>query len=187
MRTLISDRPRRRWFWLGFGAVVLVALVALVAVLALPAWRLPENAPLARMYRTEADLAVLVKALDTYHAAYGVYPPAGLGGLRLATDYLSRTGHYMPTGPTPDGWGHPYVYVPNGSYGESCSQALRGERGYFAMDSYQVYSLGADGAAGLTDPEKRRDNITSWDRAKSWRPVYKALNAAYMKARRVKP
>lgn len=172
-----------------FAAVLLVAAgsLAVLAVLLIPAWRLPQDAPLAQMYRTEADLTVLVKALDTYRAGQGGYPPAGPEGLRMATDYLSKTGHYMPQGPPTDGWDRPFVYVPSEAYAAPGSVALSGAAGYFAPSTYQVYSLGADGAAGLRVEAERADNITSWESVKPWRTVYRKLNADFMAARRVNP
>ncbi|MBI5095780.1 MAG: type II secretion system protein GspG [Candidatus Hydrogenedentes bacterium] len=160
-------------------AVAVVSVAALALMILIPAWRLPQDAPLARMYRTEADLAVLVKALDTYHAARGVYPPGGAGGLRMATDFLSRTGHYLPEGPPTDGWDRPFVYVPGDAYAAPESQALHRAEVYYAPHTYQVYSLGADGAAGIGDVAQQQDNITSWDSAKPWRSTYQRLNADY--------
>jgi hypothetical protein len=135
------------------------------------------------MYRTEADLTALIKAVDTYRAEEGAYPPAGPEGLRMATDFLSRKGHYLPDGPPPDGWDRPFVYVPSSAYAAPNSQALRHGNAYYAPDTYQLYSAGADGANGLDDTEKQRDNIGNWDSAKSWRTDYFKLNSDYMTQR----
>jgi len=153
---------------MGFIAVVCAALLAAM----LSSLRIPKDAPRPRMYRTEADLAALVKALEVYREAYGAYPPRGAAGLRLATDHLSRNADYLPDGPPPDAWGRPYCYVPHTEYAEPGSGALRMDEEFAAPDTYQVYSAGADGDPGLESAEARRDNICNWDPDKSWRAVY---------------
>ncbi len=165
-----SERKR------GCLYVALVAagiLVALAAVYTLAALRMPQDAPLARMYRTEADIAFLAHAVEAYRAETGAYPPAGRDGLQLATKRLSRAADYVPDGPPPDAWGHPYIYVPNTQYAEPGSQAMRCGGGYCAPDTFQIYSMGSDGDAGLDDTARQSDNITSWDSAKSWRAAYR--------------
>ena len=155
------------------GAAALYCIVAL---------RLPEDAPLARMYRTEADLAALAKAVNLYCESYGAYPPGGTDGLRLATDHLSRNAAYFPSGPPNDAWAEPFVYVPNREYGETKAQALRRDGTFFAPETYQLYSMGAD-----RDPARQTDNITSWDAAKSWRAKYRELNKRYFDDKRNNP
>ncbi|HIJ74679.1 MAG TPA: hypothetical protein HPP83_11320, partial [Candidatus Hydrogenedentes bacterium] len=87
----------RRCVRLGAAASAGV-LVAVVTVFVVASRRIPEDAPIARMYRTEAGLTALAKAIETYRDAHGAYPPAGIEGLRLATDYLSRDADYFPDG-----------------------------------------------------------------------------------------
>jgi len=141
--------------------------------------RLPKDAPLARMYRCEADLAFLIKAVDHYRELKGAYPPAGAGGLAEATRLLSSKANYLPDGPPPDAWGHPYHYVPHTQYDQSQWLAQRCGEGFCAPGTYQIYSGGADG-----DPAKQDDNICSWDSSKAWRIVYREANKAFMKSRR---
>jgi len=161
----------------GTGLLVVLAVYFIVAV------RLPEDAPLARMYRTEADLAGLAKAVDTYFRDHGGYPPAGPEGLRAATDNLSRNANYFPHGPPPDAWGRPYHYVPHAAY-EADPTALKAGGAHCAPDSYQLYSAGADGEAGIDEPGRRRDNICTWDETRSWRAVYGESNREFMHHRK---
>ena len=177
---MASDRERRRRGCLVLAFLGGTCLLVLLAGYLIVAVRLQQDAPLARMYRTEADLAGLVKAVDAYFRDHGQYPPAGPEGLRLATDHLSRKANYFPHGPTPDAWGRPYHYVPHTAY-DADPAALRDQRGYGAPDSYQLYSMGADGDAGVDDPEKQGDNICSWEEGRSWRAAYRARNKDFMR------
>ncbi len=157
----------------------MVCVVGVTVAYVVAARRLPADAPLARMYRTEADLALLVTAVESYFNAHRRYPPAGPEGLRIATDHLSKTVDYLPDGPPLDAWGQPYCYAPHTAYRKTGAGALRGDDGYYAAETYQIYSLGADRDPGIDDPVKRQDNISSWDASKSWRTVYHARNKAF--------
>ena len=145
--------------------------------------RLPKDAPLARMYRCEADLAFLAKAVDHYHEVHGTYPPAGTEGLAEATRLLSAKANYLPDGPPLDAWDHPYHYVPHTQYDDPQWQALRCGETFCAPGTYQLYSDGGDGDAGMGDAAKQADNICNWDAAKTWRTVYREANKAYMASR----
>lgn len=145
---------------------------------------LPDDAPAARMYRAEADIAALARAVDAYYQQHGVYPPAGEAGLRLAIETISGRAPYFAGGPPPDPWGRPYRYVPHTQYGDPNSGALESLDGYFAPTGYQIYSDGADGAPGLERPEGQHDNICNWDAAKSWRPLYREMTEQYLADRR---
>ena len=175
---------RRRGLAILFLAVSGAIAVAAIALISL---RMPEDAPLARMYRTEADLAGLARALDGYHAEHGQYPPAGAEGLRMATEHLSKIAAYFPGGPPPDGWDRPYCYVPAAQYDDAEAGALRAEGGFCAPGAYQLYSLGADGAAGVDREADREDNISNWDRTRPWRKVYREINKAFMRERKARP
>jgi hypothetical protein len=159
-----------------FGGLALFSVTGAYIIASIS---VPKNSPMARMYRTEADLASLVTAVRTYRQDLGEYPPAGPEGLRMATDYLSRIGNYLPAGPPLDGWDQAFVYVPSGAYAEAGSMALEKGGVYFAPDSFQLYSVGMDGDPGLHDPYKQRDNITSWDSAKDWRSLYRERHRKY--------
>lgn len=151
------------------GVGLLVAAIA--AFLIIPSLTRDSESPIARMYRTEADLASLVNAIDMYFEAKGVYPPPGEVGLAVALDHISQSVNYFPDGPPVDGWGRTFHYVPSFAYPTKNSGALANSA-YFAPDSYQLYSLGQDGDDGRTNPAARADNITSWDEDRPWRSVY---------------
>lgn len=128
------------------------------------------------MYRTESDLIYLRNAIESYRAKEGAYPPAGPRGLREAVERLSGAARYLPDGPPCDAWGRPYCYVPNTQYAQPGSRALGMGGAYAAPDTFQVYSVGADGDAGLDNPALQKDNITCWEAAKPWRPVYRQMD-----------
>ncbi len=143
-----------------------VAGVFLLAFLALYVYRtasIPADSPIARMYRTEADLAMLGNALDHYRSEYGRYPQPGAEGLAAATEFLSETGNYLPGGPPSDGWGRPYVYAT-------------------AQDSARVYSLGADGINGREGIPGSPDDIGADGASRSYRTHYRALQREFMQA-----
>ncbi len=178
-----SESRRRLWKVLLFLTAGMGVVVGGVYVIV--AMRLPEEAPLARMYRTEASLTALARAIDGYRIAKGAWPPPGPEGLKMATDHLSREAGYLPDGPPSDAWGRPFVYVPSDAYAAPGSRALpNAEGGYCAPDSYQVYSMGADGDPGLEQPAAAEDNIVRWDDSRPWRALYRVLNDAFMAERR---
>lgn len=155
-------------------ATVAVGLSFLVMSIAVP-----ENSPLAQMYRTEAALALLINAIETYRADLGDFPPPGQEGLRLATRHLSRHVNYVTDEQSLDAWGRPFVYVPARAYTESDSPAIRDGIAFFAPDTYQLYSVGIDGDAGLESAAKRADNIVSWDDRRTWRERYRKLHQEF--------
>lgn len=134
---------------------------------------IPNGSPRAMMNRTEAALTLLVNAVELYKTDFGAYPPAGQAGLRLATKHLSRNVNYVPGDESLDAWGRPFVYVPAPDYAKPGSGALDNKGPYFAPDTYQLYSIGSDGDGGVDWIENRADNITSWDKARSWRETYR--------------
>jgi type II secretion system (T2SS) protein G len=176
----------KRWGCTTFCVVAVGGAVALYAYV-LYTSRVPADWPLPSMYRTEADLRVLVKAVEQYHSDLGVYPPAGLVGLRRATDHLSRVGNYMPAGPPGDGWGREYAYVPHLDYDRVESPALRDTTGIYAPGAYQIYSAGRDGDPGAEDASAQVDNITSWDLGtRPWRAHYRAAQDEVYRESRAK-
>ncbi len=140
----------------------------------------PEDSPRARMFRTEADLRALKTAIETYHNEYGAYPPGGPKGLQKAINFLSRHVNYLPDGGPGDAWGNPFHYVPASQYDLPDSGALRGDHGWYAPDTYQLYSPGMDGYPGFEETLKQRDNITSWDENRSWRDLYSQRQRKYL-------
>ena len=154
--------------------VVGLLAVAIAALLITPSLMRDSDSPIARMYRTEADLASLANAIDAYFEAKGVYPPPGGVGLAVALEHISQSVDYFPDGPPLDGWGRPFHYVPSFAYPTHDSGALK-DGTYLAPETYQLYSLGQDGDAGRTNPAARADNITSWDSDRPWRSLYGKL------------
>ena len=163
-------------FLLSGCTIILVTAFLIVSV------RMPNDAPLARMYRTEADLRALSTSIRAYVDAHGVYPPQGAAGLQSATACISHKADYFPQGPPLDGWGRPFCYVSHTDYQREGSGAIMQQGMYLAPDTYQLYSCGADGDSGLDDIAARRDNICSWDPAKTWRTVYHELQTTYYAA-----
>jgi hypothetical protein len=165
---LTSNRLKR-----GCAVAVVGGLAALGATL-LYALRIPSDAPLPRMYRTEVMLSGLVRAVEVYQREHGAYPPPGADGLLLVTAYDPA----YPAGPPVDAWDHPFQYVPAAAYEAAPELARRGEEGYYSAETFQLYSLGADGVAGGPDS----DDITSWDSGRTWRAHYERLHRDYMSA-----
>jgi len=168
-----------------------LALGVVVAVLAMLGYiqyarSVPADSPLARMYRTEADLTSLVKAVETYHALYGVYPPGGRDGLQKACAALSRRANYLPDGPPPDGWNRPFRYVPSTEYDFPGSPTVRQDGQPYAPGAYQIYSMGSTAGPDSNAPDTRRGFITSWDKEKTWRPSYNELQKQYLLERKVR-
>ncbi len=168
------------------AVVLCVFCLILLAFYLVLSFRLPEDAPLARMYRTEADIAFLKKAVENYYKIKGSYPRAGQEGLNEAARLLSANANYLPGGAPPDAWGHEYCYVPHESYGDPQWHALSVNGVYCEGGTYQVYSAGMDGDPGVEDLSKRADNITAWDESKSWRPVYRAANKSFLRNRKAR-
>ena len=164
---------QRRW---RTGCFLAAAPLALLA-----AWwlarslALPNDSPLARMYRTETILTVLANAVDAYHAEYGTYPGPGRPGLDAAINLLATKANYLPGGTPYDAWGRPYRYIPSTAYNAPGSEALRCGQDFCQPETYQLYSAGADGHPGVDDDATRVDNITSWEPDKPWRAVYHAM------------
>ena len=168
-----------RWRKLASVFLFLVAgAAALAAVFLAASLKMPYDAPLARMYRTEADIASLARAVELYKEARGEYPPPGLDGLRQATDFVSGARGFFPDGPTPDAWGRPYKYVAHTDYANPDWGAQRCGGSFCAPNEFQIYSAGADGEAGTPD------DILGWDQSRPWRPVYNLMNEDFMRNRK---
>ncbi|MCC6793773.1 MAG: type II secretion system protein GspG [Candidatus Hydrogenedentes bacterium] len=161
--------------------LVLIGMCVFGVVLGFIAYSvsIPAGSPKARMSRTEAELTLLKTALDTYKTDHGVYPPAGQSGLRMATKHLSRNVNYITEEETRDGWDQPFVYAPSAAYATEGSGALEVDGKHFAPDTYQLYSIGMDGDAGLNATDKRADNITSWEPDHPWRKTYQRRHQDY--------
>jgi len=179
-RNLLSRRPI-------VTVSVLLTLCAVGFVL-LQLWlgsRLPLDSPLPMMFRTEAQMQSLLTAIDKYENMYGRYPVSGGEGIEAAVDALNTTVTYLTEIPR-DAWGRPFVYVRADDYSTDSLGGVHdpGTGEFFNPDSYQLYSLGMDGArereTDSTDPfSPNLDNINNWDRKRSWRKVYHRLQQEY--------
>lgn len=150
------------------GMLLALPVLVVAAAVLVYFWqraRMPEDAPLARMYRTEADLAVLVKAVDAYRESETTYPPPGPEGLAIAVEYLSRNTAFFPEGPPRDAWGRQFMYHPDRSAAERVGASPEAP--------YVLYSVGSDGQPGTVD------DITNWLSNRPWRTVYEARQRAY--------
>ena len=158
------------WALLVSGAFLLVAV-------GISMWRssqMPEEAPLARMYRAETDLTALGRAVEAYHREHGTYPPPGTEGLVVAIETVSRHADYYGGGPMLDPWERPYVYLPHTAYDELESLALVDADGSYRFpETFQLYSRGASGEAAIDD------TIVFRDTDRPWRDAYKELHHAY--------
>ncbi len=161
----------------GLLIAVAAGVAAVAAVLfAFLAGNMPPDAPLARMYRTEGVVRQAVAAITAYRAQHGVYPRAGAEGLHAA---WRMAGQPALPGPV-DAWDQPLVYLPHDAYTTSGLPVMPCDGGPCAPQTFQVYSVGADGDPGLYDPERRVDNITGWDAAPVWREAYQARHKTFM-------
>lgn len=133
---IMTGNPGRgeRGFTLIEVLVVIVILSILAAVI-IP--RVMDQPDQARVTRARQDVSSLVTALNIYRLDNFTYPSTDQGldaliqkpaGLPAAPNW--KQGGYVDRLPT-DPWGSPYQYLSPGLHGE-----------------IDVYSLGADGAAG---------------------------------------
>ena len=171
------SRTKKRLFFLVYGSIIL--FLSVIVSFAIVSIARPAESPWPSMLRSEADLRALKTAIETYQAEYAAYPPPGPEGLGMAMAFLSRNVQYHAGGAPADGWGHAFRYVPAYAYAEEGSPALQGDDGFFAPDTYQLYSPGMDGNPGFEETLKQRDNITSWDGDRSWRALYSERQKKY--------
>lgn len=109
----------------GFSLIellIVVAIIGIIAGIAVP--QLMDAMDRARQRRSMADMRNIATANGTMRIDTGSYA-AALADLQL--------NGYMQVTPANDGWGNPYVYVPQ-------------------PDRYELESLGSDGAGGPAPP-----------------------------------
>ena len=176
MPPITTSNSRR----LALGCVVAGAALAAVGIgsvlFVFLAGNMPPDAPLPRMYRTETTLRQAAAALELYRTHHGAYPDLGWGGLRAAWRLAEGPARPDPT----DAWQQPLVYIPHGAYATPGLPVMLCDGAPCAPGTFQLYSVGADGDAGLGDPERQVDNITSWEDVPAWREHYQALHEAFM-------
>lgn len=129
--------------------MVVMAILGVLAAVIIP--RVVGRSEDARRARAVSDIEALGTALDMYAADSGRYPTSeqGLDALRSrpTTPPLPRAwaGPYLKKALAPDPWGSPYLYT---SPGEN------------NPETYDLYSLGADGRPGGVGNDS---DITNWE------------------------
>lgn len=137
---------------LGFTLVeLLVVMIILVVLASVIIPRVASRAEQSRRAKAVADIANLETALRMYAADNGGPPSTeqGLQALRIEPS--------LP--PLPRNWSGPYLEKPLGTdpWGSDYVYLCPGE---VNQDSFDLYSLGADGQEGGEDWDA---DITNWD------------------------
>ena len=122
----------------GFTLVELMVVIVIIGLLATVVMiNVMPSQDRAMVEKARADVSVLEQAVETYRLENLVYPRTeqGLDALLRAPAGLARPERYRKGGyirrlPT-DPWGNPYQYRQPGEHG-----------------AFDIYSFGADGAAG---------------------------------------
>jgi general secretion pathway protein G len=138
MKSSPSRRPRR-----GFTLVeVLLVLVILVIIVSLAATNYISAQKRAYKKAAEAEIGLLSQPLDMYYLDLNCYPTSdqGLEALRTppadAANSQKWQGPYLKNNVPLDPWENPYRYVAPGQRNP---------------DSYDLWSMGPDGADGTDD------------------------------------
>ena len=134
----------------GFTLVELMVVIVIIGLLATVVMiNVMPSQDRAMVEKARADVSVLEQAVETYRLENLVYPRTeqGLDALLRAPAGLARPERYRKGGyvrrlPT-DPWGNPYQYRQPGEHG-----------------AFDIYSFGADGAAG---GEEDNTDIGNWN------------------------
>jgi general secretion pathway protein G len=139
---------RRRRNEAGFTFIEIMVVVSIIGLLmALVGPNLIRQQGKAETKTVAAQIEMLGTALDTFRLDMGRYPTTqeGLQALTQRPQGGDRwDGPYLKKGIPVDAWGRNFFYRSPGEGGRS----------------YDIYSLGADGAPGGDDNNR---DITSWD------------------------
>ena len=120
----------------GFTLVELMVVIFIIGLLTtIVVINVLPNQDKAMVQKAKADISVLAQAMETYRLDNLTYPAAGEGLQALitppgSTPNAGRRGGYIKKLPQ-DPWGRPYQFANPGRSG-----------------SFDIYSLGADGAPG---------------------------------------
>ena len=121
-----AQTPRR-----GFSLVeLMVVMVILGMLVGLAAVRYRSYLISSKQYTAKAQIANIVKAIETFYAQEGRYPTTDEGIQILAEGTAAWPDGYLDKVPT-DPWKRPYEYISPGS-----------------TEPYEVICLGADGREG---------------------------------------
>jgi general secretion pathway protein G len=148
----VSSRNSRARSHGGFTLIELLVVIAIIATLAaVIAPSLFGNVGTARISAAKSQIQVFALALDAYRLDNEAYPTTeqGLEALRTlpatGDSVTNWKGPYLRQVVPLDPWGRPYVYI---------------SPGIANPDSYDLYTLGTDGAIG---GENENADITSWN------------------------
>jgi general secretion pathway protein G len=135
----------------GFTLIELLVVIAIIATLAaVVAPAVFRNVGDAKVNAAKSQLDIFALALDSYRLDNDVFPSTtqGLSALRTAPTGSDAPrnwrGPYLRKSIPLDPWGRPYVYVAPGKENPT---------------SYDVYTLGRDGAIGGDGEDA---DLTSW-------------------------
>ena len=127
-------RKRKAGFTL-VEILVVIAIIALIGSFALPT--ITKRLGFAKKSLVKSKMTLIEGALDQFMIDCGRYPAddEGFEVLLVAPEDLEEKwgGPYLKRSQILDPWGNPYIYV---------------EEGVVNMGSYDIVSLGADGAEG---------------------------------------
>lgn len=135
----------------GFTLLEILVVVAIMGVLAtLVGPSVFQNVGRSRQTTARNQIAMFASALENYRLDVGAYPTTeqGLQALRtrptLPPIPANWNGPYLLNDPPADPWGRPYSYRSPGQHNP---------------DSYDLFSLGADGQPG---GDKENADIGNW-------------------------
>lgn len=144
--------PRTSLISRGFTLIEMVVVLAIIGTLALlvgPA--VFRNLGDANVIAARSQIETLTVALDAYRLDTGRFPTTaeGLAALRARPDSIAAgwRGPYLRKAVPKDPWGRPYTYL---------------SPGIANPDSYDLYTLGRDGAIG---GDGENTDHTSWGEA----------------------
>lgn len=138
MKTQLTTRNpktniRRRGFTL-VEILLVVTIIGILAALVIP--KIAGRSEQARITAAQADIKGGIKsAIDQFEVDTGRYPKGLQDLLQAPNDARNWHGPYLEQIPM-DPWGHPYVYAYPGRHN---------------ANSYDLYSIGADGRDGTDD------------------------------------
>lgn len=126
----------------GFTLIEVLLVVVIIGILvgvAIP--RLGGRVRQAQIAAAEADINNIGMALRLYEVDNGTYPPSLQGLITSPGGAKNWRGPYLEKGMPKDPWGNDYIYQSPGSHNPH---------------SYDLHSMGPDGADGGTD------DISNW-------------------------
>ncbi|QQE11301.1 type II secretion system major pseudopilin GspG [Planctomycetota bacterium] len=124
---------------------LLLVLVILAALTAIVAPKFTNRSKQARVTASQADIANIELAIDSFEIDTGALPSSNDGLDALVNEpsgTLNWNGPYLKRGVPKDPWGNEYIYVQPGKENDN---------------GYDLYSAGPDGQ------QNSDDDIVNWD------------------------